>query len=107
MHRTKNRKEGEEEKSKKRGEKKAEPKRVTLEDIAKRGEIKINYVIRERRESTASVMAIVVMITFIFLVLTPIIAPDRAPYVDKVLEPVYALLGMAFGFYFSQKRLLD
>lgn len=83
---------------------KSELEKLDLEKLAEKEKIEVNPI-KERRETIAGVMAIVVTFAFLFLVLTPIWAPERASYVEDILKPVYALLGMAFGFYFSQKRL--
>lgn len=75
--------------------------RVNIEELAreKGGQIK------EMREKTAGILAVTFTILFIVLVVTPIFKPASSEYIKEVLLGVNALLGAAFGFYFSEKRL--
>ena len=84
--------------------KKAELEKFDLEKYAEREKIEVNPI-KERREKTAGIMATLISFAFLFLVLTPIWLPERTAYVKDILLPVSTLIGTAFGFYFSEKRL--
>jgi hypothetical protein len=69
--------------------------------------------VEERRETAARDLAYVVAIIFSVIVLFPFayfifkgqIPKDLLGFLQMVLTPVSTLLGLAFGFYFSSKRL--
>lgn len=64
-----------------------------------------------KREITASVLAIIIVGTFSLLVIgslyflvTKECSEEIINYTNIVLPPITTLIGMVFGFYFSEKR---
>jgi hypothetical protein len=65
-----------------------------------------------KRENTASALAIIIVLTFSILVISSLYllffkegSEKIIDYISIVLPPVTTLIGMVFGFYFSEKRL--
>ncbi len=57
------------------------------------------------REKTTSWLAGSIMIAFLIIISLPIWVPSSFDYVKYILPSITTLLGMAFGFYFSERRL--
>lgn len=68
-----------------------------------------------KREDTATILAIILISTFSILVISSLyllftnfnkeLSEKIIEYINIVLPPVATLIGMVFGFYFSEKRL--
>lgn len=65
-----------------------------------------------KRENTASIVAIIIVLTFSILVIASLYllffkegSEKIIDYVSIVLPPITTLIGMVFGFYFSETRL--
>jgi hypothetical protein len=59
------------------------------------------------REKIAGFLAGSAVVACFFLSAVPLWLPDRTAYIKDILPVFTTLLGTAFGFYFSQKRLQE
>lgn len=81
-------------------------------DIGKRAEGLITDI-NIRREGTATFLAYTVSIVFCIIITLPLLFifffrdldPGISEFIKSVLPSITTLLGVAFGFYFSEKRL--
>lgn len=77
---------------------------VSINAIAEKKGIQISRA-KIIREKTAGGLAIMITILFVILAITPIFKSSTTVYIKDILLCVSALVGAAFGFYFSEKRL--
>jgi hypothetical protein len=68
--------------------------------------------LEEKRENTASLLAKIIVVLFAVMVLSSLclLLSDKystkvADYIEMVLPSISTLIGVVFGFYFSQSRI--
>lgn len=77
---------------------------LRLEEIADLKGIEPSHI-EQTREKIASILAVIVTSLLVIFLLIPIFKPSAAEYIKDILPVLTTFVGMAFGFYFSEKRL--
>lgn len=85
---------------------------IKLEKIGEGSGIKFKFKVEEIRENIASILAMIIVLLFAGMILSSLYLLSIGKYSTKVIEytsivlpSITTLMGVVFGFYFSQSRI--